>query len=111
MVLDERIRMHFSLLRRQRHNSEKMQEDYNKYGVDSFVWEVIRQCKDKREASRLEAFYMETLRTHDETHGYNSKDRKGTGWKAELCKLRLSPYTYGPRTRPELESLLKEVTT
>lgn len=108
-ALESRIQMHFALLRRQSHNSDRMQADYNKYGVESFVWKTVRQCQDKKEASRLEAFYMNALRTHDERYGYNSQDKKGTGWKAELCKLRLSPYIYGStRSEAELKLLVKE---
>lgn len=90
----ERMNVHFRNLRGQRHPIDEMQDDFNKYGEKAFVCQIIRECYDKKEASRVEAFYMSLLKTHDHAHGYNYKDKKGTGWKAEKCKLRISPYEY-----------------
>ena len=89
-----RMEVHFRNLRGRRHPIDEMQEDFNKYGEKAFVSQILRECNNKKEASRLEAFYMSILNTHDRRYGYNYKDKKGTGWKAEKCRLRMSPYEY-----------------
>ena len=94
-----RMEGHFTSLRNQRHPIDEMQDDFNRYGEEAFTCQIVRECNNKREASRLEAFYMAVLKTHDPKYGYNYKDKKGTGWKAEKCRLRISPYDYCHLTR------------
>lgn len=41
----ERMRSHFATLRLGKHNCKSLQRDYNLFGVDSFVTEVVYQAK------------------------------------------------------------------
>ena len=64
--IEKRIRSHFSDLRRVKHTSKKLQEDYN--NGDTFVTVILEKCKTK-ELDKKEAYYMEKYNSMKD--GYN----------------------------------------
>lgn len=91
---ETRIKQHFQDLKGHRHSVEDLQEDYDRYGRESFDAEVLGRFEDTFEGSRMEAVFMEILRTHDRRFGYNYKDKKGTGYGAKRCRFRQNPFTW-----------------
>lgn len=81
-----RIAKHFEALRSNRHKVEMMQDDFNKYGEDSF---------DELEGDRMEVFMMKVLRSQDRRFGYNYKDRSGTSKYAIADRWRTPPRYWG----------------
>lgn len=79
--VEYRMHTHLLLLRRGKHSVEDMQEDFDRYGEESFVFfplfEKANKGKDY-EKSDLEHFLKDVLRTHDRKYGYNYKDNAGT---------------------------------
>lgn len=65
-----RERQHFSKLSVGNHPCIEMQNDYNKYGYENFVFEVLEQC-DEDKLNHLEDYYI--LSNHTIECGYNSK--------------------------------------
>lgn len=43
----ERIKIHFRLLKQQKHHNFKLQEDFNKYGKDSFKSKIVKKVEIK----------------------------------------------------------------
>lgn len=72
-----RVKKHFCSLKGERHRIELMQQDYDKYGKESFSYKFIGSFSDE-ETRRMEIFYMQLLRTKDPRYGYNYKDKSGT---------------------------------
>jgi group I intron endonuclease len=56
-----RFNRHKSDLRKNRHSSPILQNAYNKYGENSFVFEIIELC-DRSELIKKEQYYLDTLK-------------------------------------------------
>ena len=56
-------------LRYQRHCNKLLQQDYNKYGYDGFVWSVLGEYKKEKERKAAELNYIHALGSAE--HGYN----------------------------------------
>ena len=54
----ERKSQHFSLLKYGKHN-QKLQNSYNKYGKDNFVFEVIEFVEDKNKLLEYEQYWID----------------------------------------------------
>lgn len=92
-----RLQAHFQCMRRGAHSVERMNEDFKRYGENSFVYTIIGK-HDKTKALQIEAFYSAVLRTKDPRYGYNYKDQKGTGTMYVADKWRTVGYDhYGKR--------------
>jgi group I intron endonuclease len=57
----KRKNIHLSTLRNQKHKNCKLQRAYNKYGENSFEFEIIQEC-DKKEVLLFEQHFIDTLR-------------------------------------------------
>lgn len=68
--LELRKQQHFSKLRIGNHPNMKLQDDFNKYGIDNFVFEILEECPEDK-LDHLEDYYM--LSNHSINHGYNQK--------------------------------------
>ena len=76
--VSSRMHDHLLELKRNRHTNKEMQEDFNKYGENSFSFVPLFETKDN-EKTNAEYFLMAVLRTHNREYGYNYKDKGGTG--------------------------------
>lgn len=85
-----RIRNHFSCLKNGKHN-ELMQEDYDKYGPDSFTVTVFGNGYGRQEGRQKEAFLMQLLRTQEKEFGYNYKDNVGKSEGGIRSRWRVPP--------------------
>lgn len=56
----DRYRIHKSHLNNNKHHSQYLQRSYNKYGKDSFIFEVLEVVKDKNKLVEREQFYLDT---------------------------------------------------
>lgn len=50
---------HFSLLRRNKHCNEQIQQSYNLFGEEAFDFQVIHQCENPETARRIESWYIQ----------------------------------------------------
>ena len=57
----QRYHQHQYSLRQNSHNNPKMQELYNKYGPQSFEFEVIELCADEDSLETREVFWIQAL--------------------------------------------------
>lgn len=65
---------HFGKLRRNEHHNPYLQEDYNKYGANSFRMIVLEQCESKEKALMQETKYIENYGGIECDSIYNCKD-------------------------------------
>jgi group I intron endonuclease len=71
MDIEQRWKMHKNDLRRNKHINYKLQNDWNKYGENSFVFEIleINDQATREEISLLEQKYIDELKPYE--NGYN----------------------------------------
>ena len=90
-----RKKQHFNNLKAHRHCNKRLQQDFDKYGIENFVFEII--CENRFHLSiqgSEEKKYIGLLKTYDERYGYNERDilsysfRKKAGLP-QLWKFRL----------------------
>lgn len=67
--LSNRWAVHRHALQRDAHHSVKLQRAWNKYGAESFSFEVIELVSEKSLLLQREQFWLDQLRTH--VKGYN----------------------------------------
>jgi len=61
---------HFSELKHNKHKIKDLQDDYNRYGKENFVFEVLIKCK-KRFLYSEEHYWCNLLNVHNPEFGYN----------------------------------------
>jgi group I intron endonuclease len=59
--LSRRKNSHFRLLRNNKHSNKHLQNAYNKYGEDHFIWNIIEEC-DKKDCIKREQFWLDLLK-------------------------------------------------
>lgn len=91
---EKRFRAHKNMLRRNMHNNMKLQEDWNKYGEDSFEFRIIHTVNTIDDSIKIEQQYID-----DKTlNKYNITDASGGG----------DTYTNNPRS-PETKKLKSKI--
>lgn len=63
---------HVNSLRRHRHHSRKLQDDWNQFGADAFSFEILEQVADRDERESQETWYIKRRRAL--VKGYNQTD-------------------------------------
>jgi group I intron endonuclease len=79
-----RKRQHFSLLSRQKHPNKHLQSSYNKYGKDSFIFEIIEIVENQTEMTIREGYWTEQYKKI--TQIYNQR----------ICVDSNQGYKFGP---------------
>ena len=70
--LKKRITQHKSDLRNNRHHSPRLQNSFNKYGKENFVFEIIEELDCDRETLReVEQHYLDKYNSYDRNTGFN----------------------------------------
>jgi group I intron endonuclease len=88
--IEKRWRSHRSNLDRNEHHSQKLQGDWNKYGDEYFIFEILEEIKEENiELSRHELYvieqkYLDRYKPH--LTGYNMSPYSGSLKKYELNK-------------------------
>lgn len=83
----KRINGHFKSLRKNKHINDKLQEDYNLYGEDSFIYNIIYECFVNDDSDKL--IVEESI----------------TNQYSPLYNLRI-----GPKTTEELKNIISQET-
>jgi len=64
----KRCNQHFRMLKNSNHHSSKLQNAYNRYGKESFIFEIIEEC-DKNVITDREQYWLDKLDSYN--NGYN----------------------------------------
>lgn len=91
--LESRKYKHFWLLSKKTHDNEYLQKSYNKYGEESFSFNIVEEC-DSSILIERENHYINLFKSNDLNHGYNlatvNEFRRNT-YNDEV-KIKLSKY-------------------
>lgn len=98
---------HFIELKAHRHKVDLMQNDFDKYGEQSFEVKYLGEYEGNK-LKQMEVFMMKVLRTQDARFGYNYKDKIGTSKFSAEDRWRTAPISWHSGTRG-LFPLSKEV--
>ena len=85
----KRVRAHKCDLRKNRHGNQYLQNSWNKYGEENFMWEVIELCSLDIISER-ESYWIKELNTLDRDCGYNIEERDLQNRYTEEYKQHLS---------------------
>lgn len=58
---NRRIKTHFRLLESNNHHSNKLQNSFNKYGIDNFLTQVIEEVDDENKLIEREQYWIDIL--------------------------------------------------
>jgi group I intron endonuclease len=75
--LKKRWSQHLTDLRRGVHHSRHLQGAWNKYGEDSFAWDVLEYAEDS-DLVELEQRHIDLHRSFDQEHGFNMYPTAGS---------------------------------
>lgn len=84
-TVEERIRAHLQLLRKGKHTSKLMQEDFKQYGEDAFEYYELEDGLTFQDRDR-EFFYMDKYKTCDSKYGYNTRDQHSRKVEIKVIK-------------------------
>ena len=88
--IHDRWRRHISELTNGKHHNDHLQKSWNKYGGDSFQFDVLEECPEDQLDDR-ERFYIDVYNTMDGDFGYNEKTGGQAGnHYSEQTRLKMS---------------------
>lgn len=65
-----RFEQHRSELRHNKHDNDYLQNAWNKYGEENFIFEIIKLCS-RDELDELEIYYIDYFKSYKDDNGYN----------------------------------------
>lgn len=68
--LKKRYYNHISALRRNKHDNKYLQNAWNKYDEQDFVFSILEECSIEK-LGQQEQYWMDYYECYDRTHGYN----------------------------------------
>ena len=110
-----RIRNHRWALRHNRHENDHLQKSFNKYGEDSFRFDIICECEESR-LDDLERFYIALYNCINPNFGYNSETggslnkHLSEASRAKMSKMRSGENSgmWGKKHTEETKAIMRE---
>ena len=68
--LESREYKHFWMLKRGSHDNNHLQNSFNKFGIDSFKFNVIEECEESLLVNK-ENHYIDYFKSNNQSFGYN----------------------------------------
>lgn len=90
-------------LKNNQHENQHLQNAYNKFGKEMFIFHLLEECKKTELVSR-EQHYLDTYKSWDKTNGFNKYQRAYSpkGWKmSDTQKRKISLALTGHLTSKE----------
>lgn len=84
---DKRIKIHKRRLSNGKHESEELQKDYNRFGVNNFVFEILEECDSREQLLQRETFWIDYYGGINSNSNYNHMNHLH---KSELSKKLIS---------------------
>lgn len=110
VMLNKRLKSHFSHLRRGVHHNEHLQKSFNKYGEDNFLIEILAECS-KSELDNLEKQFIAAYKSTNHKYGFNMMDG-GQGDERHFTpyvKLKMGDKLKGRKFSEEHKRKLSEI--
>ncbi len=107
--ITSRYEQHWYGLRGNKHKSCHLQNAWNKYGEDSFIFEIIELCPEETRIER-EQYHMDNLRSYDKEVGFNICLRADKGHKQASLETRekIRQKALGRKKSEDTKSKIKE---
>lgn len=109
--LDRRYKEHFKSLEKGKHPNQYLQKTFNKYGSESFTFEVIEFIDDVRYLIRAEQVWLDYYKASDRLYGFNicPKAYSCLGVKrSEETRAKIRGNQYGKGYKPSVEKRAKQ---
>lgn len=107
--LEERKKRHWNDANTLNRKTVKFHNALLKYGLNNFIWEVIKECDNQEELDYYEKFYIALFNSTDPEIGYNLKlGGKFGGIFTEEAKRNLGESTKKKWENPEMASKMLE---
>jgi len=95
--IKRRFNEHRYALRKNKHANKHLQNAWNKYGEEKFIFDIIEACKSNQEVLNKEAHYICILGTTERSIGFNKTKNTenptlGTKWSEETRKKRAEAF-------------------
>jgi len=92
--ITDRLYSHKNLLKNNKHHNKHLNNAWNKYGVDSFTFELIKEISDSPLSQIFldvyEHKYMEMYKTRNIEYGYNKREHGICGKMSDETKAKIS---------------------
>lgn len=88
-VIENRWYNHIHNLKHNKHHNCRLQEAWNLFGEENFIFEVLQECDDEDERNRLEIEYTNKYNACNKDFGYNITLGKVGGSVSEDTKHRI----------------------
>lgn len=89
--IERRITYHFNYLKRNQHSNDYLQKSYNKYGRESFIWEVLEKgITSSEDAMIREQFYIDKEKSLLQEFGFDFKNAGSRGKQLDSTKKKIS---------------------
>jgi group I intron endonuclease len=96
---------HFGTLISNNHMNRHLQNSFNKYGRDQFVFEILEYVDDKNKLIEVEQAYTDRLQSYDRSIGFNirriARSNLGVKYSPESC-MAISRANTGRKHTPEV---------
>lgn len=103
--IKKRFKHHLFKLENGSHN-KKIQKDYNLYGSESFIFEILQKCETLEEMDEMEVYYIEFFGSAF-NGGYNVFWRKTQSAPTKKNKKKNQTYSIHHKTLEALEEYCK----
>lgn len=71
---------HYNMLIKNNHENEYLQNAWNKYGKDDFIFEIIEYVEDKNKLLAREQYWLDFTKCYDRTIGFNIEAIAGSSY-------------------------------
>ena len=104
--ISKRIKEHKNDLRNNNHHNIYLQRAWNKYGENSFVFEIIDEADEKYTLDALESFWISAYGGYQSKAVYNAKDGGANGAPTKETKCKISTALTGRKASEETREKL-----
>lgn len=101
---------HRRLLRKNKHNNEYLQASWNKYGEESFIFDILTECSSELLCSE-EHYWCNVLNARDSDFGYNLKPThpEGKNITSNCVREKLREKALGRKWSDEYKQLFRKI--
>lgn len=104
--IQKRFNSHKYDLNRGKHRIKQLQDDWNKYGPENFVFEILEECT-RKDLGKLEQRYIRSLNTTDPNCGYNTLKSQYVAANPNRSSTTYVPKPMRAEHEPEIHGLCK----
>lgn len=116
-----RKNQHFSMLKNNKHYNKRLQNAWNKYGEENFIFNIVENVEETKELSNIEQKYLNIFESYKREKGYNiceiaesclgRSHNEETKRKISLSKLGSKNGMYGKKVSTKTKEILSKLNT